>query len=137
MNTRLARYCRPPMAALIVALAALLIGCGTPFSDPEYDARSPTVITVSGPHFTLSWVEEDPDVVAYRVYRRQRGATQWVVIDANVREQRLMVTKDDLPYGTYEFAVSSINSEGEESALHHSVDNTANPSPWVLRWISE
>ena len=163
MNTRLARCSSPPAAALIVALMALLIGCGSPFLGPEQDAPGsdapqspgsdepglpgddepeapgsdePAVITVSGPRFTLSWDEDDPDVVAYRVYHRQRGTAQWVLIDADVREQQLTVTRDDLEYGTYEFAVSSVCREGEESALHHSFDDSANPSPWVLEWIS-
>ena len=158
MNTRVTRNSRIRLGAIAVVLFVVLASCGMPFEwsgkmpdfgaepdngapdgdgnpGPRPDPPQPQVMTVRGPSFTLAWDSTDPSVVSYRVYRRQPGAGTWELLEPAASEAQITVNEGDLPYGTYEFAVSSVCPEGEESDLHHSFDETADPQPWILRWI--
>jgi hypothetical protein len=40
-----------------------------------------------------------------------------------------------LPYGVYEFAVTSVSTDGLESEIHSSLDDNADPAGgWFLDW---
>ena len=115
----------------------------TPEEDGDAEGESPVdpeavaqVLTVSGPSFTLAWDSDSAAATGFRVYLRQHGASEWQVIAENVGEAQFTISESDLPYGTYEFAVSSLTSEGAESELHHSYDETADPEPWILEWTA-
>ncbi len=94
-------------------------------------------IEINGEQFTIAWdapADSEPEV--YRVYYRQRGEYHWELIEAIDAQSnpQYTVTKDTLSYGTYELAVSSV-SKGEESALHSSMADSAQPeSGWYVRW---
>ena len=111
-------------------------GSADPGPNPEPAPADPQVMTVRGPSFTLAWDAGDSSVASFRVYRREHGASVWELLEPQAAEPQITVNEGDLPYGTYEFAVSSVCPEGQESDLHHSFDDTADPQPWVLEWIA-
>ncbi len=99
-------------------------------------------LAVTEDTFTVAWnPPEDPDtgtpltVDGYRLYYREHGNYEWVqLVDTGAAETEYTITTDDLAYGEYDFAVSSI-SAGEESLLHTSYDDTAVPSyGWYVDW---
>ncbi len=94
------------------------------------------VMTVTGPSFTLAWDPGAGGVASYHVYWREHGKSAWQVLVQHAADPQVTVNEGDLPYGTYEFAVSSVSSEGVESDRHHSFDDSADPEPWILRWIA-
>ncbi len=90
-----------------------------------------------GDSFTLGW---DPPGNAsaehYRVYYRARNEYEWSFLgEAEAGAQpRFTVTQELLDYGTYEFAVRSVNAEGQ-SKLHTSMCDDAQPgSGWYVKW---
>ncbi len=99
-------------------------------------------IAVTSDSFTVVWnPPEDPDtgnplaVDGYRFYYREHGTYQWThLADTGATVTEYTVTTADIPYGEYDFAVSSVSS-GEESELHTSYDDTAVPSyGWYIDW---
>lgn len=106
-----------------------------PAEEPADEPPSSTaqLVTVTGASFTLAWDGEN--ATAYRLYWREHGAASWNVLEDNTAEPQYTVTEAVLAYGTYEFAVSSL-SDGTESDLHHSYDETADPEPWILEWTA-
>ncbi|MFW5714766.1 MAG: fibronectin type III domain-containing protein [bacterium] len=99
-------------------------------------------IAVTSDSFTVVWnPPEDPDtgdplaVDGYRFYYREHGTYQWThLADTGARVTEYTVTTAEIPYGEYDFAVSSVSS-GEESELHTSYDDTAVPTyGWYIDW---
>jgi hypothetical protein len=155
---------RDPLRTIVLAIATVIVagGCSLPFEwagstpdswddtslgSPEEgngtgDGSAPgqelaaQVLTVSGPSFTLAWDSESAAVTGYRVYSRPHGTSDWQVVAQNVSEPQWTVSEGDLPYGLYEFAVSSLSADDLESELHHSYDTPADPEPWILEWIA-
>ena len=164
MNQELRKKDLVRSIVLVVATVIIAGGCSMPFewagsmpassdsapaqetdADGESDAggENPAdgepeaqVLTVSGPSFTLAWDSDSAAATGFRIYSRQHGASDWQVLAENVGEPQFTISESDLPYGTYEFAVSSLTSEGAESDLHHSYDVTADPEPWMLEWTA-
>jgi hypothetical protein len=97
-------------------------------------------IEITEDTFTIAW---DPDPSSgipdsYRMYFRSRGDEPWSLLSELVPniEPEFTITQDNLSYGIYEFAVSSVKA-GIESDLHTSMDDTANPGTgWFLDWHS-
>ena len=94
-------------------------------------------IEIRADSFTLAW---DPpagtSVTGYRIYYRPRGTYSWQVLGeaAPQAEPTLTVTSSTLPYGTYEFAVSSLDGVSE-SVLHASMADDAFPATgWYVVW---
>jgi hypothetical protein len=114
---------------------------GSPADDPGDTGGSPPAasvmpLSVSGPSFTLAWDSGSGDVSEYNVYWRAYGETDWRILAVGVTDAQYTVTDTQLPYGSYEFAVSSLDTSGTESNLHHSYDDTADPEPWYLEWTA-
>lgn len=89
--------------------------------------------------FTIAWDMDTGESVpdSYHLYFRHRGEESWTFLstveDGTVSE--FTVTSNDLSYGTYEFAVTSVVG-GVESAMHTSLDDTADPvSGWYIEWM--
>jgi hypothetical protein len=105
----------------------------------------PIEILVKGDTLTLAW--DAPEyagsyagsvVETYIVYYRTRGAAEWKElreVEAEVSPS-LTITNEDLDYGYYEFAVSAVDNDENESPLHSSTDTTADPiTGWYVNWI--
>ncbi len=102
-------------------------------------------IVVKGDHFTLAWDQGKPEIpndpgriVAYNVYYRNHGSYNWYFLKKTEfsNNTECLITDKDMSYGIYDFAVSSISEQGNMSALHSSLDRTADPfCGWYINWI--
>lgn len=99
-------------------------------------------VLVQAETLTLHWTEPEPGshaglALGYRVYYRERGTAAWIMLDEIPYTPNPMidVSSSLLPYGKYEFGVTIFSSSDAESALHTSLDPTADPSTgWYVDW---
>ena len=135
------RPARIVVYSFFLFLGVFVLGsCRMPF-DWSLDVRAdsnmtaPQAITVTGDHFTLYWDSPAVAADAYRIYQRPHGSTGWSLLFDGLPSPQATVTTAELPYGAYEFAVSSVNEYGAESELHTCLDSTADPGTgWYLCW---
>jgi len=105
----------------------------------QTQGADPQGIEISGPTATVAWDEPSDDIDAYRVIIRVHGVEDsWFLLqdDHPFTEYTLDSTKDD--HGIYDIGVvaKDYDSETEESALHTSLDTTAQPDTgWYLIWL--
>jgi len=134
--------------SLILYLLLVLMGtvsCRLPLytsflhkSYPMSSNESGERIEITEDTFTIVW---DPDPMSgipdeYKMYFRNRGDKLWNLLSevSPNTEPSFTISQDNLSFGIYEFAVSAV-SEGVESDLHTSLDNTANPGTgWFVDW---
>jgi hypothetical protein len=96
-------------------------------------------IEITEEEFTIAWDSDYQDGFPdeYRMYYRHRGEESWVLLSSVPygSDPSFLVSRDILAYGTYEFAVSSVEA-GNESDLHTSMDDTADPGTgWYVDWM--
>ena len=54
----------------------------------------------------------------------------------NSGSSECIINDEIMDYGVYDFAVSAVSEQGNESAFHSSLDSTANPfTGWYINWI--
>jgi hypothetical protein len=93
-------------------------------------------ITVSSDSFTLAWDSPQENVDGYNVYYRAHGDSGWSLLAQTDpgSDTTYQVSASELSYGTYDFAVSSVDS-GTTSDKHTSLDDAAQPSGgWYIEW---
>jgi hypothetical protein len=102
-------------------------------------------IAVSSETIVLEW---DPPAVqlpstplalfSYRVYYTQHGSSRWLFIGevpASTNPE-FTVHHSDLGDGLFDFAVTSVDSQGRGSPFHTSLDAAASPAGgWHILWI--
>lgn len=118
-------------------IIAVLIGCR--FDIPSrysIDATDPAQkLTRSGVEFALEWDDDSGNTAYYRVFSRIRGAREWELLATGLSSPTLVITREALAYGEYEFAVGKVDRGGSESPLHTSLDADAIPETgWYLEW---
>ena len=94
-------------------------------------------LSSSKSQITLAWDRPSGDIASYRVYYREHGAQNWEYLGENIGadETEYTISYAVLTNGSYDFAVSVVDSEDTESPLHTSLDTTADPdSGWYLKW---
>jgi hypothetical protein len=109
-------------------------------SETEPDASALSSVTRSGSSFTLVWDPAAGSIGQYHVYYRAKGAGNWAFLDSVAASDQPTYTITSLlfPPGTYEFGVTSVDPWGNESPLHTSLDESADPaSGWFLEWNLE
>lgn len=124
------------LVGCVLLLIILMTGCG--ISGEE----KPRSIAVNGPSVTLNWDPPASDfatdsIAHYNVYARTRGAAEWQLVGSASasKEPSLTIGQSLLPYGSYEFAVTTVGIDGSESDLHSSLDHHADPaSGWIVDW---
>ena len=135
------------MKMIRVIKIAFLIGFVTLFliSCPQFQPAKPLQVFVKGESFSLLW-DDDANLipnnpgkaVSYNIFYRVHGDLDWQLlskIDADSRPG-INISNEDLSYGVYDFGVSSVGVSGEESDIHSSLDNTADPfCGWYINWI--
>jgi hypothetical protein len=125
-----------------LSIACLLLLCLTSCPFPSSGSAP---IAISSESITLAW---DPPagsfplpplaVVSYRVYYCQHGSGRWVFFSETPASSHPEVSlhHSDFGDGSYDFAVSAVNSLGQESSLHTSLDTSAYPyGGWHVLWI--
>ncbi len=123
-----------------IACLLLLVLTSCPFP-----SSGSVPIAISSESITLAW---DPPagsfplpplaVVMYRVYYRQHGSGGWVFLSETPASSHPEVSlhHSDFGDGSYDFSVSAVNSLGQESSLHTSLDSSADPyGGWYIVWI--
>ena len=126
-------------ALFCISLLLLLSGCPLP-TDSEA-----TMLHIKSATLTLAW---DPPVVnshfpeyhtsRYRLYYSEHNANNWLMLDEipATRNPEITISHSTLGDGVYDFAVSSVMSNGLESSFHTSLDWSANPaSGWFVWWM--
>jgi hypothetical protein len=128
------------VAPVSVACLVLLALSSCPFP-----SSGSVPIVVSSESITLAW---DPPAVSfpspplaavtYRVYYCQHGSGQWIFLSETPASTHPQVSlkHSDFGDGSYDFAVSAVNSLGQQSSLHTSLDASADPyGGWHIVWI--
>lgn len=123
----------------MILLTSLLSACGA-----LWGASQPRKVVVDGPTVTLAWdapqaARSSGAVSGYRVYARPRGSSYWRYLGSVEPSTNpsftITVGNGPLEYGRYEFAVTTVSSDGRESAKHTSLDMGADPaSGWYVDW---
>ena len=105
-------------------------------TDEPADTADNSMVKVTGSSFTLAWDSSSADTASYNLYWRNHGETEWTLLHDGVSDPSFTITTSDLDHGTYEFAVSAVSTDGVESDLHTSMDESADPEPWYLSWTA-
>ena len=86
---------------------------------------------------TLAWDPSPSAVDSYKIIFRVHGTEEWFVLNqiSAVPEPEIIVNHADLGNGMFDFGVIAVDSESRESAIHISLDVTADPDTgWYLTW---
>ena len=128
---------------VIGLIGAVLSGCAMydpgVFGDvkPGGDVRMKTSMESE---ITLEWDPPSSPVNLYRIYYRNHGAALWNFLAeiSEAAEPQYTIDINDIGPGTYDFGVSAVDLDDQESGLHTSLDVTADPSTgWFLSWTEE
>jgi hypothetical protein len=112
--------------------------------DGQTEGTDPGEIEVTEETVTLAWDAPSPDIDYYRVLFRIHGAVpaaSWLVLDENLSaapSPEYTVNNADIGNGIFDFGVvaKDLEADTEESALHSSLDVTAQPTTgWYLIWM--
>ena len=128
------------VAVICIILSGLLIfGCTIPYID------APLIMRIKSASLTIVWdapvinLPGSPNYVSsYRIYYSRYGTSDWRLLGETPAPENpsFTVPHSSVGDGRFVFAVSSLNTIGEESELHTSLDMSADPqSGWYIWWI--
>jgi hypothetical protein len=112
--------------------------------DGQTEGTDPDEIEVTEDSVTLAWDDPSPEIDFYRVLFRIHGANppaSWLVMEENLSADpspEYTVNNVDIGNGIFDFGVvaKDLEADTEESALHSSLDVTAQPDTgWYLIWM--
>ena len=86
---------------------------------------------------TLAWDPPSGPVETYRIYYREHGVLMWEMLDeiAATPSPEYVLNIAQFGEGSFDFGVSAVDSSDQESAIHTSLDITADPTTgWYLIW---
>jgi len=119
-------------------------GGSSGFLRHSYSVNDPfTSIHVDERVITLRWyapiTQAGETVVFYRVFYREHGTFSWRSLDpvsaADVLEIAIDADNSPIGAGRWDFAVSAVYADGQESDKHSSLDESAQPTTgWYLDW---
>ena len=78
-------------------------------------------------------------VASYKIYYRHHGTSTWTFLDeiSASSHPEYTVEHDRIGDGVYDFGVRAVTISGQASALHSSLDNSADPiSGWYVFWVN-
>jgi hypothetical protein len=102
--------------------------------DPESGAE---MVLCCSEELTLAWDPPASEIANYKIYYRSHGSGTWIMFDEIPADDDPEYTlfHADFGNGEYDFGVVAVDAETEESAMHTSLDATAQPSSgWYLSW---
>jgi hypothetical protein len=102
-------------------------------------------IVHKSPSLTLAWdpplsdiLNRPTEVISYQLYCREHGTPYWRFlgeIPASPHPE-YCVQHSQIGDGSFDFAVRSVEKNGRASALHTSLDSSADPmSGWYVFWV--
>jgi len=123
---------------LIVLISLISYGCNF----IEYE---PSKIIVDSDTIQLEWdppevksFDEGSTILYYRVYYRIHDVGRWVTLDIIPAQDhpKYEIHHSDFGNGAYDFAVRAVSASSRYSALHSSLDPSADPlGGWYVVWI--
>ncbi len=116
----------------IILLCIYFYGC-------QYTSEPHQIIS-NTESIVLAWDPPQTDILvkSYKIYYRKNDTFDWVLLDVITASEnpRYVVYHSDLGNGFYDFAVSAVNKHGQDSILHTSRDQNADPlNGWYLFWV--
>jgi len=112
--------------------------------DGETVGTDPDEIEVTEESVTLAWDSPSSEIDFFRVLFRIHGANppeSWLVLEENLSaapSPEYTLNNADIGNGVFDFGVvaKDLDADTEESALHSSLDVTAQPDTgWYLIWM--
>lgn len=106
-------------------------------STPDPDSGAEKVLC-STAEVTLAWDAPPSDIATYKIFYRSHETGTWILFDEIPADDDPEYTlfHDAFGNGDYDFGVVAVDAETEESAMHTSLDDTAQPeSGWYLSWV--
>jgi hypothetical protein len=114
----------------------LLQGLELPENPPEQFGADQILYTED--QLTLAWDPPPSDVTGYKVFYRPHSTGAWTLIEEipATANPEYTLYYSDFGNGEYDFGVVAVDAETSESAMHTSLDDTAQPeNGWYLSWI--
>lgn len=99
----------------------------------------PEAIPFSGEQLTLAWDPPPSAVVSYRLSYRIHGTSAWSLLAeiAAAASPEYTIDHAELGDGEFDFGVVAVAEDEAQSAMHTSLDRTAQPEcGWYLRWVN-
>jgi len=116
---------------LSAVLFSPLTGCSLP------EIGSAEMLRITSNELVLQW-DASPDTVDhYTVYSRVHGSTGWAALaDVSAEPQpECTIGHSAMGNGDFDFAVVAVDSAGQRSTHHSSLDATAEPhTGWYVAW---
>jgi hypothetical protein len=123
---------------LAILLLLGVAGCSLPTSGHmPIIVNSETIILEWNPP-DLQFPLPPLSISSYRIYYSNHGAQGWSLLGevAATGNPSYALRHSDFGDGAYDFAVDAVDSRGEGSALHTSLDASANPfGGWYVIWL--
>jgi hypothetical protein len=130
---------------LITTLFAATSGCSLYLlqnldatgSTPDPDTGAEKVLCGTE-EVTLAWDPPPSEITTYKIFYRSHESGSWILFDEIPADDDPEYTlfHGEFGNGDYDFGVVAVDTETEESAMHTSLDNTAQPeSGWYLSWM--
>jgi hypothetical protein len=116
---------------------ALLQNADVSGTIPDPDSGAEKVLC-SSEEITLAWDAPPSAIASYKIYYRSHESGSWILFDEIAADDNPEYTlyHGDFGDGDYDFGVVAVDAETEESAMHTSLDDTAQPAcGWYLSWI--
>jgi hypothetical protein len=85
----------------------------------------------------LAWDPPYSGITSYKIFYRSHESGSWILLDEIPADDdpEYILHHGDFGNGDYDFGVVSVDAETAESAMHTSLDDTAQPeSGWYLSW---
>jgi hypothetical protein len=120
----------------LIAFRHELLGVIDSASDQNMGS-DPTEIASSSDQVTIAWDAPPSAVDSYKVLFRIHDTQDWYLLNQipAVADPDYTVLHADLGNGIYDFGIIAVDTEGQESLVHFSLEETADPSAgWYLAW---
>ncbi len=128
--------------SVVILFSILVSACPlyNPAAFVQKQATAPNDVAINGTQATLQW---DPpasgasQIVSYVLSYRVHGTLSWTTLATvpAVAQPSYLVQHSVTGGGSFDFAVAAVYSDGKTSAIHTSLDPTADPtSGWFLSW---
>jgi len=104
----------------------------------EHGATDPQEVSSTAAEVTLAWDPPPSSIAAYRVLFRIHDCSSWYSLDDDLAAEpapEFTVQHTAVGSGIFDFGVIAVDAEDAESAMHLSLETTAQPDTgWYLVW---
>jgi hypothetical protein len=129
---------------LITALSLAAGGCSlyllqsldVPGSTPDPDTGTEKVLCTDE-EVTLAWDPPPSEISTYKIFYRAHESGSWILFDEITADNDPEYTLYHANFGNgdFDFGVIAVDGEAEESEMHTSLDDSAQPEcGWYLAW---